>query len=325
MATHASPSSRPRLLTGGAILLLTAGCTSTTTSADKPAGAGLVVAPPSISAVPTIVQAEDKALPIEAYLLTSEQNRQTVAARNILTDRCMARFGFTSTEPPLPPGTARSDANLTQRRYFVTNVTEAAQYGYGAKTPVSGEKPSPAPQPPAYLLALTGSPDGSLSFLPGQTPQGGQDVNGQKVPPGGCVGEASGKLGATEANGNGGDAQLSRDIKNTGWEKSLTDARLLAAFSAWSDCMKAKGYDYPTPIAATDDPQWQTLGVSSEKARQTATADATCKAEHNVVGIWYTVESAYETALIEQNAEALRAIKQDIDKRVKLAAEALAS
>ncbi|GAA1403495.1 hypothetical protein GCM10009639_48400 [Kitasatospora putterlickiae] len=325
MATHASPLSRPRLLTGGALLLLAVGCTSTAASDDKPAGAGLSVAPPSVSAVPTLVQAEDKALPIEAYLLTGEQGRQLATAKNALTDRCMARFGFTSIEPPAPSGAGGATTNLTQRRYFVTNATEAAQYGYGSKTPVTNAKPSAAPKPPAYELALTGSPNGAIAIMPGQTPQGGQDVNGQKVPPGGCLGEASGKLGAAPANNNGGDAQLALDVKDTGWKQSQTDPRLLAAFSAWSGCMKAKGYNYPTPMAATDDPQWQTLGASSEKARQTATADATCKAEHNVVGVWYTVESAYETALIEQNAEALSAIKQDIDKRVKLAAEALAS
>ncbi|MFF2657182.1 hypothetical protein ACFVUH_07430 [Kitasatospora sp. NPDC058032] len=276
--------------------------------------------------MPTLVQVEDKTLPIEAYLLTTEQSKQLVAARTALTNRCMARFGFVVTPPPAPPGGGSMAKSLTQRRYFVTDVAEAAQYGYTSKTPTSDEKPSRAPEPPAYLLALTGSPDGRAAVLPGQTPQGdGKEVNGQKVPPGGCIGEASGRLGATAENGNGGDTQLALDVKNTGWKQSQADTRLLAAFSAWSGCMKAKGYDYPTPIAATDDPQWQTLGAASEKARQTATADATCKAEHNVVGIWFTVESAYESALIEQNAEALRAVKQDIDKRVKLAAQALAS
>ncbi|MET8697452.1 hypothetical protein ABZW10_01040 [Kitasatospora sp. NPDC004723] len=324
MATTTSPQVRARLLAGGVLLLLTAACSSTTTPPAKSAGEGLNVPPPSVAAIPTLAKADDKALPIEAYLLTMEQQKQLIAARDALTTRCMTGFGFTYAVEPAPAEPGTVSKNLTQWRYFVTDAAEAAQYGYTVKDYRPGQKPSRAQQPPTYLLALTGSPTGA-AVLPGQTPESGKEINGRQVPPGGCLGEANGKLGATAANGNGADAQLVTDIKDTGWKQALTDARLLAAFAAWSGCMKAKGYDYPTPIAATDDPQWQTLGASSEKARQTATADATCKAEHNVVGIWFTVESAYESALIEQNAEALRAVKQDIDKRVKLAAQALAS
>ncbi|MFE7560369.1 hypothetical protein [Kitasatospora sp. NPDC057500] len=325
MATTASTRARSGLLTGGALLLLTTACSSSGTPAATSTDQGLKVPPPSVSAVPTLAKADDKALPIEAYLLTPEQQQQLIRARDALTARCMTRFGFTYAPEPAPTDPGTRQKNLTQWRYFVTDTTETAQYGYTAKDFRHGQKPSRAPEPPAYLLALTGSADGAVAVAPGQTPKGGQDINGQRIPPGGCIGEALGKLGASTANGNGGDAQLASDIKNSGWNQSLADSRLLAAFTAWSGCMKAKGYDYPTPIAAADDPQWQTIGASSEKARQTATADATCKAEHNVVGIWYTVESAYETTLIEQNAEAMRAIRQDIDNRMKLAAQALAS
>ncbi|MFF7457630.1 hypothetical protein [Kitasatospora sp. NPDC008115] len=325
MATTASTQARARLLAGGALLLLTAACSSSGTPAAKSTGEGLHVPPPSVSAVPTLARADDKALPIEAYLLTPEQQRQLIAARDALTSRCMTRLGFTYTPEPAPAEPGTRQRNLTQWRYFVTDTAETSQYGYTVKDFRPGEKPSRAAKPPAYLLALTGSADGSVAVAPGQTPKGGQDINGQQIPPGGCLTEALGKLGAGAANGNGGDAQLASDIKNSGWNQSLADARLVAAFAAWSGCMKAKGYDYPTPIAAADDPQWQSIGASSEKARQTATTDATCKAEHNVVGIWYTVESAYETTLIEQNAEAMRAVKQDIDNRMKLAAQALAS
>ncbi|WP_406199916.1 hypothetical protein OH807_18170 [Kitasatospora sp. NBC_01560] len=321
MATTDPRPARKPLLAGGVLLLLTAACTSAATPAAAPSGEGLKVTPPSVSAVPTLAGADDKALPIEAYLLTEVQQKRLTEARNALVTRCMTRFGFAYAAAPPPDRPGTRPTSLTQWRYFVTDPADAAQYGYTVKGFQAGVKPSQPPLPAAELLALTGSPDGGVA--PGRTAPGGQDVNGQPVPPGGCVGEANGKLGATEANGNGGDAQLASDIKDSGWKQSQADPRLLAAFAAWSTCMKARGYDYPTPMAATDDPQWQRIGAASDKARATATADANCKAEQNVVGIWFTVESAYETALIERNAEAMRAVAQDVENRMKLAAQAL--
>ncbi|MEV4616614.1 hypothetical protein AB0K43_29045 [Kitasatospora sp. NPDC049258] len=292
--------------------------------ADGPAAASAEpLAPPPIGTVPILAaDVASRALPIDPYLLDRDQRGQLDSAMRMVTERCMAGFGFGY---HVPGGTDAgfAPATRTANRYLVSDPAFAAQYGYHAKVqppaPPSGDAPTGA-----MAVALGGTADPSVK--PGsKAATGGQNINGRTVPRGGCVGEALDRTGASEQNGNGGDDRLARDLDAQAWAASKADSRVLAAFRSWSDCMKAQGYAYGTPIDANADPQWTGGAVASAKERATATADAQCKVRANVVGIWFTVEAAYESKLIEQHAEALAAVKQDIDRRMRMAAQAIAS
>ncbi|MER7702940.1 hypothetical protein ABTX81_08595 [Kitasatospora sp. NPDC097605] len=318
--THYRPTVTPaaRVALAGVVALLAAACTSTTSEESEGPSTQVKGVPP-VSAAPTIASAADKALPIDPYLLGFEQRDQLERAESVLVSRCMARFGIQYQAPPQIP-TGNRPRSRTDRRYLESTAARAQANGYHA---AEGDQPTAAPAPPqvsdATRMVLTGS-----AAAGAKNGQGGQDYNGATVPKGGCVGETKDKLGANPANNNGGDAQLARDIDATARERSKTDDRVLAVFRSWSECMKSKGYDYADPIKVLDDPRW-TSPTPTDVERATAVADVACKEQTNVVGVWFTVEAAYETQLIEQNAPALAQVRKDNEDRLRTAAQALAA
>ncbi|MEV6978481.1 hypothetical protein [Kitasatospora sp. NPDC093806] len=319
--THIRPTAAPatRLALAGAVALLAAACTSTDSGGAKGTSTEAKGAVPAVSAPPSIATAADKALPIDPYLLSYEQRDQLERADSVLVTRCMARFGIQYQAPPQIPGGNRPRSR-TDRRYLEMTADSAQAYGYhGAE----GDRPTPAPPPPqvsdATRLVLTGSAAANA-----KSGQGGQDYNGAKVPKGGCLGEAKEKLGANPSNNGGGDAQLARDIDAGARERSKTDDRVLGVFKSWSDCMRTKGYDYPDPVKVLDDPRWSSP-APTDVERGTAVADVACKQQANVVGVWFAVEAAYESQLIEQNTTALAQIRKENEDRLRAAAQALSS
>ncbi|MFE6866090.1 hypothetical protein ACFVFS_06005 [Kitasatospora sp. NPDC057692] len=311
--THTRPAAAPaaRVALAGVLALFAAACSSSPSEPGKGTSTQ-VKGVPSVSAPPTIATAADQALPIDPYLLSYEQRDQLERAASVLVSRCMARFGIQYQAPPQIPGGNRPRSR-TDRRYLETTAAGAQANGYHA---AAGDQPTPAPAPPqlsdSTRLVLTGSTSANV-----KSGQGGQDYNGATIPKGGCLGESKEKLG-------GGDAQLARDIDATAREKSKTDDRVLAVFRTWSECMKAEGYDYADPIRVLDDPRWASA-APTDVERATAVADVGCKAQANVVGVWFTVEAAYETQLIEQNAPALAQVRKDNEDRLRVAAQTLAS
>ncbi|WP_380278409.1 hypothetical protein [Kitasatospora purpeofusca] len=318
--THTRPTAAPaaRVALAGVLALLAAACSSTTSEEGKGTSTQ-VKGVPSVSAPPSIATAADQTLPIDPYLLSYEQRDQLERAESVLVSRCMARFGIQyQAAPQIPAG--NRPRSRTDRRYLETTAAGAQANGYhGAE----GDRPTAPPAPPqvsdSTRLVLTGSAAANV-----KSGQGGQDYNGATIPKGGCLGESKDKLGAGPTNSGGGDAQLARDIDATAREKSKTDERVLAVFRTWSECMKAKGYDYADPIKILEDPRW-TSAAPTDVERATAAADVGCKEQANVVGVWFTVEAAYETQLIEQNAPALAQVRKDNEDRLRTAAQALAS
>ncbi|WP_327678218.1 hypothetical protein [Kitasatospora sp. NBC_00458] len=306
-----------RLLLAGAALLLATACTG-----GPPGGGGDGATPaaaPAVSSTPKITTAADRSLPIDPYLLSYEQRDQLERAHAVLLSRCMARFGIDyRAQPQIPSG--NRPRSRTDRRYLESDAATAQAYGYHAE---EGDRPVPPPAQPqlsgAANMVLSGTADAG-----GKTGPGGQDYNGSKVPNGGCIGEAKEKLGADASNSGGGDAQLARDIDASARGRSKTDDRVTGTFRAWSDCMKGRGFDYPDPIKVLDDPRWASA-APTDVERNTAVADVACKEQANVVGVWFSVEAAYESQLIEQNAPALARIRKDNEDRLRAAAQALAS
>jgi hypothetical protein len=75
--------------------------------------------------------------------------------------------------------------------------------------------------------------------------------------------------------------------------------------------MRRAGFSYRTPWDANDDPRWWVdQDTASDPEIATATADVGCREDANLVGLWYAVETAHQTRLIEENSEQLRALEQ---------------
>jgi bacterioferritin-associated ferredoxin len=145
--------------------------------------------------------------------------------------------------------------------------------------------------------------------------------NGVTVPPGGCSGEARRALEKEAPTVRSPDLvqRLSQEIIR----RAEQDSRVQAAWSKWSDCMRARGYAYAEPWDANDDPRWGGDSVTDREIA-TATADVACRREGNLVGIWNAVEVAYQTEAIERHAQELAEIRAYIDAYRRNVARVLA-
>ncbi len=183
-----------------------------------------------------------------------------------------------------------------------------------------GYKPA-ADEQAAYDAAMnSGALDGTTGGADAQVLEGSgiKEVNGKSVPAGGCIGESNRKIDAEAAS-----TETARQISAETFTRSKTDSRVVAAFSAWSDCMKGKGYKYKEPLDASDDPQFSSREVTPQEIA-TATADIGCRDKTNVAKVWFDVETEYQKKMIEERAVQLNQETEELDSTVKKAAEILA-
>ncbi|MGA5197587.1 hypothetical protein [Streptomyces exfoliatus] len=298
----------PVALAASLAAALLAGCGS-------PAEGGVAKAadaPAAPAVTPKITTAVIEPVPVEAYLLTEEQWTTLGKAESALRVRCMERFGF-AYEEPLPVGES-SGQTISQYRYGKLDPAKTAVHGYRMPPVPSSSSSGEVRKKPtaAERVVLSGTAD-----LTAKSGKGGQKVNGETVPDGGCVGEAQRKLG------DYGDAQIANDVNLGSFGKSLQDRRVLAVFAQWSRCMAESGYHYKTPMDASEDEKWRRGETASAEEKTVATADAHCKIRNNVAGVWYAVDVAYQKQAIEEHAEELDQVRKAIAGQLKAAADVL--
>lgn len=267
------------------------------------------MSPPPVGAAPKVTDPRPLTLPIQAYLPTDAHLLLLARAQATLEQRCMAAAGYRYALPPpaLAPGTAVS--GMTDLRYGIHDAAAAQAHGYlppaqdAARDAAKGtallaadraaQRMSAAEQRTLYGTTVTSSPsaDGTAG------PAGGP------VRTGGCMGQALHRL----TGGQPVIADLSQKVNNESYALSLHDPRVQKVFAAWSSCMRAAGYPYATPNDAVNHQKFTRSGPSALQ-KATAVADVGCKQAHNVIGIWYAVDAAYQRSLIHANATAFAAI-----------------
>ncbi|MFJ4670615.1 hypothetical protein [Kitasatospora purpeofusca] len=304
-----------------ATLALTAGCASgpaaNTAAAAAPPSATLApMEPPPIGDVPRLSRVDDRTLPIEAYLLSGEQFRQLDTAQGVLVTRCVQGFGLDYSAPtPTAPATTQ-----TSHRYDPVEISDVSTNGYHSPDPDRGKKPGAAPSVSPDVTTVLGAglgPDGRAA------PGTATEYRGKKLPSGGCIADAQRQL--TARGGTGRDADVAVGVNYEGFERSRQDPRVVAVFQDWSRCMAERGYSYGTPGDALKDPRWGATATPSAEEIATATADVECKARVNVVGVWFTVESAYEQELIRLKQPELTGAKGANDAMLAVAASVTAT
>ncbi|MEO3869872.1 hypothetical protein ABGB18_13675 [Nonomuraea sp. B12E4] len=241
-------------------------------------------------------------LPLDDYQHSPIQGLAVTNAYRVLLIRCAQRHGrilpITSSPRPLV-----GPRTWTERRYGLTDAADAASYGYGlGPRDPARHPPESAPLDPATIAVITGS------------------GAGHDVPPGGCQEEARKALAMAPA---GADPSLPEHLSMLSFQRSRIDSRVRAAVEGWSACMRAAGHSYATPFDPIADPAFR--DGTSEKELATARTDLACKKRTNLVGIWLSVESAFQRTMIAQNATALRAAKQANEITLRLAQETLAA
>ena len=291
-------TNRPRLPAAGAVATalaaLLCGCSG---------GGGADSAVPALGPVPTITDPSQVTLPTDAFPPTAEQlrgQRQVVAA---VSAACTRDLGYGDGD--------RTTHLIGVEQEVRSRVTRSFSYGYFAPA---------GTQPKGYgthvdmdeVMAAAG-PAQPLSAeeetaLNGRDPATGQPVerpNGREVPEGGC-----------HRKGREAIADVSSGLPDGGPAVPLTDPRTVEAYSTWSACMQAEGYDYKDPSAAIADERRRQPSERQASDRQiaTATADVECKITNNTVGVIVAVQRAYGTRYVEAHAEALAALRQKSDE-----------
>lgn len=122
-------------------------------------------------------------------------------------------------------------------------------------------------------------------------------------------------------------------LPDHGPHSAVDDPRVVAAYAAWSSCMKAEGYRYATPQEAIGDPSLVPETVKENGASVVrhsaaelahATADVRCKTSTNLVGIAVTVQAAYDDLYIAGHRDALRDYRNRLADRLDAARRVLA-
>jgi hypothetical protein len=287
----------PRWLVAAAALTVALGGTVAGCSA------GTSPAAPAPVPTPTPTSFAQLNLPINAYALTDTQSAESQYIGQRIIHDCMARFGFVYPPPgETGPGATQLAAALqigASRLWGVSDPVAAREYGYNLPEPATASAPSKKPLLPAAELAV----------LNGTASQGGQ--GGLRVPRGGCIGQTNREMAAAGIGYQG--SQLVAQIAQESFVKTLSDARTLAVFRKWSACMASHGYDYSSPLKALADPQWNLNAPPTTAEIQTAETDVACKFKTNLLGVTFAVQSDYENAMIEQNAQELAQVKAMVD------------
>ncbi|WTW95625.1 hypothetical protein OG216_20545 [Streptomycetaceae bacterium NBC_01309] len=254
--------------------------------------------PPPVGAVPQLADMRGQRLPVEEYLLQPAQSAKIQAARKALVVRCLQGKGIDFAFPA-QAASASAGARRTQSEMrYVTPPEVAAKFGY--HNPDGQAQP---PRPPA---------------MPKRTEEAlfGADGNG------GCFGDVDADFAARGLVIQ--DSELVVGINIDNMARSMEDERMKAAFGRWSGCMKAKGYTYATPMEASGDPRWTQAPAPSPEETATAVAHTACMTENNLVGTWFTIESAYEQRDIDAHAAELAAYRTAVGNTLRFADSVLA-
>lgn len=288
-----------------------------TESAKGNPGVGSQTSPP-IGPVATITSVDQIVRPVDRYLVTPQQVTTIQSAANMLNEKCMKEFGLRGVATELFGFDAKSI------RY---DKTHAPLYGFfdPAQAGASGYDRVPSQPAPAPSGAVPPSMD-AMTVEHGMDAAGNpvSTFAGKSLPAGGCKGQS--------VRGTGGALPIPdpKALPDHGPQIPTDDPRILKVTAAWSACMKTKGFTYSNPQDALDNPQLipktsERNGVisvqhSADELKQ-ASADVACKLSTNMVGISLAVQSAYDTRYVEGHTQALREYSQQIEGRVREAAQ----
>ncbi|MFI9150751.1 hypothetical protein [Streptomyces sp. NPDC053367] len=307
---------------GVAALLAAGACGGGEEAPANSAAAPGSAAPPRLGAVPVLSGTARLVFPLDAYDGRPSDQPLLERAQDELAVRCMARYGFTYVPPER---NARAPRPANARVFGVVDPREAAVYGYRDPGAAAGDRRAP--------VGVELSEEGRLTLYgervdPAEMPMSqeeaereggsGRKAGGRAVPVGGCNRESFLKLYAPTADSV--DIMFVFNLKARAKAQSEADARVVRNDAEWAACMKAAGYeDAADPMRAV-----QQLGLqddpSGPAAIAAAKADVACKQKVNLVGVRYTVQSAYQKRLVAEHAATLELAGKQQEDRLKRAA-----
>jgi hypothetical protein len=248
--------------------------------------------------------AESVSLPLDAYMFNEFEVYDISRILRTRTLACMKQYGHAATTFPVPPAPGVTKHN--ERRYGITDGRLAERLGYRA--PNTGTSP-------VKKRTLTSDEEFTLtggSTRPGEVGKGGKNKAGEKVPVGGCSGQALEALGYSPTATPGNPSAV-QSLDKESFMASLKTKSVASALKSWSACMREKGYAYaPQPFSASNDRRFATPSVTQAE-KDVATADVACKKTSHLVKIWRAEEARIQKSLIAQHHQELSGILKQRD------------
>lgn len=232
--------------------------------------------------------------PLDPIMFPDETQLNAInAAGEAMVTGCMADRGFTYQAGAVFP--RRRGAADAQYTYSVTDPEVAAVYGFHPASWVAGvqEGPSgPATMPEGYDTALYGQADRIQIKDDDGTVIGTYD-------PDSCFGLAK------DAVTPGWARQerlftVAADILYQISERVAETSDVVSGFDAWSTCMADAGYDYPDPMAASNDERFGTDLPTAEEI-PVAVASATCQQSSGLLRTWSRVRTELTQAELDKH------------------------
>ncbi|WP_035803454.1 P-loop NTPase family protein [Kitasatospora mediocidica] len=296
-----------RAVVAAAVVVGVAGCGS-----GRPAGPDTGGAP-AIGPIPVVLTVSAINRPIDAYLPSVASVKALITAVDAVTARCMKQYGLPF-DPAAPIGL--DDLNQQDKMrsplygFFDPDAARANGYEVSAGMPAAATPGQGQAELSPAAIAVLGGRDASGNPA--------TSYAGRPVPAGGCQQQGVDAVGGYPPRP---DAQA---LPDHGPVVPTADPRMRAVDTAWSACMKSRGFDYANPAAALADPQWAPKGAGNQpptaKEVATVTADLDCKRSTNLMGVAVAVETAYDQQYIASHRTQLAAYTQQLQARVGQAA-----
>jgi len=255
--------------------------------------------------VPVVSDVLRQSLPIASYQLTPAQLGEEQYLTQRLTQACMSGYGIDYL-PTLSEQLVTQNVDIAEefdsRWYGVSDSSAVQSYGYHLPTWTQGMT-APAKLPAVGGDVLTGAVT---------------SYDHKTVPAGGCLSEVSKELSQagldtqTQESGGSGPGTLIGDIQSSAFQSAQSDPRVTAVFGTWSACMSSHGYHYSTPFTAAADPRWSAAAKAGPVELATAEQDLRCKQQVNLLGVEFTVVSAYQNAGLTHDAHSLAGVRTEL-------------
>lgn len=296
--------SRRRLTPAVLLALLTCGCSAVSSVSSS-------VPSPTAAAAPASGAALEN-YPIDAYTLSNLQDAEQIYVTADLIHACMLRLGFNYREYAQSPSqyymaSLRVMTEMDSRTWGITDLSAAERYGYQLPpwTDESSASRGIDSLSSAERLALVGAERTRSGKVEKASASSG-------IPAGGCTGKALQEIAAAGVWKASSGQALVAHIGEESFMKARSSVQVKAAFTKWSACMLSHGYRYSDPFAPAA--AFATATPATQHEIRVAVTDIECSRKVNVQRVAFTVESAYQNQLINQNATRLAQVQAQVKR-----------
>ncbi|MFE2267230.1 hypothetical protein [Streptomyces griseosporeus] len=213
---------------------------------------------------------------------SANEDLRLAKAINIAIEACMKERGVADFRLPDPV----RHPNFTERRYGLSDMNEAAKFGYAF--------PEDATPPKRAERKLTEADRRAL---------------GAAGDPKGCIGIGTTRITGSPLRSTAGSPTAVKIQRDT-WLKSAEDPRVRARTLEWSKCMKAKGFVLRTPLESPK------AGTSKSDERRMATSSVECSNSVKLPNVWFEVESKLQDVAISKESARLEAEKEELRRQL---------